>query len=57
LGLIKTKNTITVCDVTQYAPDYTAWRHRREAREKPKPDNHSDNYTLETWDIRSTRAT
>ena len=56
LGLIKNKDAITVCDVTPYAPDYTAWRHRKEAREKLKPDNHSDNYTLGTWDISGTRA-
>jgi len=56
LGLIKNKDAITVSDVTPYVPDYTAWRHRRQAREKPKPDNNSDNYTSGTWDIHSKRA-
>lgn len=56
LGLIKNKDTINVCDGTPYAPDYTAWRHRRDAHEKLKPDNHSENYSLGTWDISSTRA-
>jgi hypothetical protein len=56
LSLIKNKDAITVCDATPYARDYTAWRHRIDAREKLKPDNHSDNYPLGIWDTPSTRG-